>query len=68
MISIMDEHSQFLRTLIMNAKSGNGDAEQVLRNVCRSAANHAPTKELIMMAEQLYEFHTEALRQHHRRN
>jgi predicted GNAT family N-acyltransferase len=58
----MNEQSQFLRTIIKNAKYGNEHALQLLRDVCRTAADQAPERDLILMAEQLQHFHSEALR------
>lgn len=58
----MNEQAEFLRTVIANAKTGNESAIKVLRNVCRIAADHAPQHDLIVMAEQLYGFHSQALR------
>lgn len=67
-IDEMNEQSLFLRSVIANARTGNQDAVRVLRNVCRIAADQAPEKDLINMAQQLYDIHSEALRQQSERN
>jgi hypothetical protein len=64
----MNEQMKFLSNLIDAAKRGRKESVQVLRVICRTAADDAPADDLIRMAQFLYDLRLEAARLDAERN
>jgi hypothetical protein len=66
----VNEEMHFLASMIDLAKKGKKGkgAVSILRDICRSAADAAPTEDLIRMAQFLYDLRVEAARQHVEKN
>lgn len=64
-----DAHAAaFLRKLLVNARGGNDDAIQKLRQVCSKCAEVAPENDLIKIAEFLQSMHRDLIRKNLERN
>jgi len=66
----MNEQMNFLASMIDMAKEGKKGkgAIPVLRDICRAAADEAPPKDLIRIAQFLYDLRAEVARLHIEKN
>jgi hypothetical protein len=60
----MNWQMEFLRNLIASASDGNDAAIDLLRDVCRGAADRAPAVDLLQIAQFLYDLRSEAAQRH----
>lgn len=64
----MSQQVEFLKNVIASVRAGDDGALALLRQICRAAADKAPSHDLLTMGECLYHIGIEATRSELRRN